>query len=139
MAEEPRGPVVREREAPEPHEEPLAPPVVREKEVEHREVCPPPPPTRTSALALASLATGLSAYFIFPIAGAIAAIVTGFLAHNEIRASNGRVTGSAFATAGLVLGWLQIGLIILFIALATIFASAVPGSSASLSRLHIGG
>ncbi len=149
MAEEPRGPVVRERDAvgeeptypaPEPRpgeavrEEPVyAPPEPRQREVV-REVRyePPPPQPRTSSLALASLATGISAYFIFPIAGAIAAIVTGFLAHNEIRASNGRLTGTAFATAGLVLGWLQIGLVILFIILGVALASAAPGLGVGL-------
>lgn len=145
MAEEPRGPVVSEREMPETAEEPQGS-AVREQELAHEEerISPPPPPprppvqTRTSPLALASLATGISAYFIFPIAGAIAAIVTGFLAHNEIRASNGRLTGSAFATAGLVLGWLQIGLIILFAILIGVFAAATPGFQTGLPGFLFG-
>lgn len=123
MAEEPRGPVVRERE-----------PIVEER------YYPPPPaqPPRTSSLALASLATGISAYFIFPIAGAIAAIVTGFLAQDEIRASRGRVGGAAYATAGLVLGWVQIGLVILFAILIGVFAVAAPGFRAGLPSLPFG-
>jgi hypothetical protein len=99
MAQQPREPAVRERE------EPL--------EEEYRYYPPPPEHERTSALALASLATGIAAWFIFPLIGAITAVITGFLAQDEIRRSEGRLRGSAFATAGLVLGWLQIGLIIL--------------------------
>ncbi len=125
MAEEPRGPAVREKEV--VAERPAAPPP---------EAPPPPHPPETSALALASLATGISAWFLFPVAGAIAAIVTGFLAQNEIRASGGRLTGTAFATAGLVLGWLQIGLIVLGVILVVIFASAArPGFQASFPGL----
>ena len=126
MSEQLHGPAVREpevREAVEPGGQ--AP----------REERPCPPEPRTSALALASLATGISAYFLFPIAGAIAAIVTGFLAQNEIRASNGRLAGSAFATAGLVLGWVQIGLIVVVAILIGIFAAAAPGYSAGLPGL----
>lgn len=124
MAEEPQGPVVREKEV--VTERPAAPPTAT----------PPCQPPETSALALASLATGIAAWFIFPVAGAIAAIVTGFLAQNEIRASGGRLTGTAFATAGLVLGWLQIGLIILGVILFVIFASAAaPGFHANFTGL----
>jgi hypothetical protein len=104
MAEEPRGTVVREREeAPE--------------EYRYRE---PQPPSQTSALALASLATGIAAWLIFPIFGAIAAVVTGYLAQDEIRRSEGRLTGAAYATAGLVLGWVQIGLLIAGIIVAIV-------------------
>ncbi len=125
MVEEPRGPTVREREPGQAR--PAAPP-------------PPPPPApppapaqpQTSALALASLATGLAAWFILPVIGAVAAVVTGFLAQSEIRASQGRLTGTAFATAGLVLGWLQIGVTILIVILVAVFASAAPGFRASL-------
>jgi hypothetical protein len=108
MAEEPHGPMVREREE--------APEQYRYTEE------PPPRRTRTSSLAIASLATGIAAWFIIPLAGAITAVVTGFLAQDEIRRGGGRVSGSALATAGLVLGWLQIGLIILGV---TVVAFAV--------------
>ncbi len=130
MSEEPRGPWVQEREA--VREEPVYPPPAP-VEREERYYRPSAPPERpTSALALASLATGISAYFIFPIAGAIAAIVTGFLAQNEIRASNGRLAGAAFATAGLVLGWVQIGIVVIVAIVLAIAASAAPSFQAGL-------
>lgn len=133
MAEEPRGTIVREREEEAP--EPLPATAVEEREAvrEERAYAPArPPERRTSALALASLATGISAYFLFPVIGAIAAIITGFLAQDEIRASNGQLAGAEFATAGLVLGWVQIGLIVLFAILIGVFAVAVPGFRAGL-------
>ena len=114
MVEESRAPVVREQEeAPE----------------EYAYRPPPPPQPRTSSLAIASLATGIAAWLILPLIGAIAAVVTGLLAQNEIRASGGRLTGSALATAGLVLGWLQIGLIILAVIVAIFVAGAVVSAA----------
>ena len=117
MVEEPRTPVVREQEE--------AP--------EEQAYRPPPPEPRTSPLAIASLATGIAAWFILPLVGAIAAVVTGFLAQNEIRNSGGQLTGSALATAGLVLGWLQIGLIILGVIVAVFAVGAVSAVSPALS------
>lgn len=127
MAQQPREPMVREREEP--------------KEEEYRYYPPAPEPERTSALALASLATGIAAWFIFPVIGAIAAVITGFLAQDEIRRSEGRLRGSAFATAGLVLGWLQIGLIILGLLVGLFILGAafrVDGTlSGVISVLHL--
>lgn len=161
MSQEPHGPVAREQEAvreepapppPPPaqsqereavREEPTYPPPPpaqpQEREVVHEERYYRPPEPRTSSLALASLATGISAYFIFPIAGAIAAIVTGFLAQSEIRASNGRLTGAPFATAGLVLGWVQIGIVIAVAIFIGIFAAAAPGFQMGLPGSLFGG
>lgn len=110
MAEEPRGPAVREQEE------------VREQ---YGYRPPAPEPTRTSPLAIASLATGIAAWLVIPVIGAIAAVVTGFLAQNEIRESRGRLTGSALATAGLVLGWVQLGLIIVGLIFIGLFAGTV--------------
>jgi hypothetical protein len=113
---------------------PPAGPAVREREpiAEERYYPPPPEPPRTSSLAVASLATGIAAWFIFPIGGAIAAVVTGYLAQNEIRESNGRLTGSAFATAGLVLGWVQIGLAIIAAIIIGALVASLPASQGGL-------
>lgn len=127
MAEKPREPVKRERE--EPVEEVRYHPA--QEPVEGTHYYPPMGMPRTSSLALASLATGIAAWFIFPVIGAIAAIVTGFLAQDEIRSSNGRVTGSAYATAGLVLGWVQIGLIIVGTLIVVFAAGAVFAGGAA--------
>ncbi len=119
---------------------PAGEPLLREREQAEEYHYPPPrEEPKTSSLAVASLATGIAAYFLVPIAGAIAAIITGFLAQDEIRASNGRLTGQAFATAGLVLGWVQIGIVLIFGILFAIFLAGVPGLQMSLPRSLFGG
>jgi hypothetical protein len=53
------------------------------------------------------------AYFALPLIGAIIAVVAGHMGRNEIRNSNGQIGGSGFATAGLILGYVQLGLLVL--------------------------
>ena len=57
-------------------------------------------PTKTCGMATASLVCGALGFACIP---AIVGQVLGFLAHNRIRQSGGRLTGSGLATAGLVL------------------------------------
>jgi len=68
---------------------------------------------RTSPLALASLALGIAGWTILPILGAVAAVITGHLARWNIDEAGGQLGGSGLAKAGLVLGYVQIGLIVL--------------------------
>jgi Domain of unknown function (DUF4190) len=63
------------------------------------------PASRTSTLAIISLVAGILGWSLFPILGCVVAIITGIMARNEIRESMGVITGSGFATAGLILGW----------------------------------
>ena len=63
---------------------------------------------QVSGLAIASLAM---AVLWFAGLGAVLALVFGYRARREIRDSAGRKTGSGLATAGIVLGW--IGIVIL--------------------------
>ena len=65
---------------------------------------------RTSTLAIVSLITGILCWFLLPLIGAIIAVITGHMAKNEIRQSNGLITGEGMATAGLVLGYIHLGL-----------------------------
>jgi hypothetical protein len=82
---------------------------------------------KTSGLALASLICGITAWTILPIfLNAIAAVITGSMAKKEIKESNGTITGSGMATAGLILGWVQIGLAILAIIGFIILLVAAP-------------
>jgi len=61
-----------------------------------------------SGLAIASLVTGILSWVLVPILGAIIAVVTGHLAKREIRQSNGRLSGDGMATAGLILGYVNL-------------------------------
>jgi hypothetical protein len=65
---------------------------------------------RNSNLAIVSLVSGIVSWFLLPVIAAIAAIITGHMAKSEIKKSNGTITGNGMATAGLVLGYIQLGL-----------------------------
>jgi hypothetical protein len=65
---------------------------------------------QTSTLAVISLISGIASYFIVPLLGAIAAIITGNMAKKEIKESAGRLTGEDMAKWGMILGWINIGL-----------------------------
>ncbi len=70
---------------------------------------PVPVVPTTSGLAIASFVCGVLTPFAFPYLG-IAAAICGHLALGEIRSSGGFVEGKAFAIAGLVLGYVMLGL-----------------------------
>ncbi len=84
-------------------------------------VPPPPPPSRyppsgamqTSGLAIASLVSGIAGWTILPLLGSILAIFLGYAARNEIRRDPDRLTGEGLAVAGLVLGWIMVGVSVL--------------------------
>jgi len=77
-------------------------------------------PAETSGLAIASLVCGTCA-FIFPLFPSIAAIILGHKARSQIRQSLGRLRGDGLALAGLILGYLWIGGVVIIIA-----AIAIP-------------
>ena len=78
-------------------------------------------PYETSTLAIVSLVSGIVSWFLLPILGAIIAVITGHMAKREIRDSQGRLTGDGMATAGLVLGYLQLVLSVCGLCVAVIF------------------
>jgi hypothetical protein len=87
------------------------------------------PVSQTSTLALVSLISGIVSWFLVPFLGAIVAVITGHMAKKEIRENLGRLTGDGLATAGLVLGYLQLGISLLcicgFLAMM-VFGISVP-------------
>lgn len=93
-----------------------------------------PQPTYTpaslpnSGSATVSLIFGILAWVLLPVIGAIIAVIAGHMARREISASNGQLGGSGMATAGLILGYVHIGLSILacvgFVLLFAIGAAA---------------
>jgi hypothetical protein len=87
-----------------------------------------PAPLPNSQAAIVSLVFGILSYVMLPFIGSIVAIVAGHIAKREIRDSNGQLGGGGMATAGLVLGYLQIGITALVICL--ILALAVIGAAA---------
>lgn len=71
---------------------------------------PPPVYQQNSSLAVISLISGIASFFIVPLLGAIAAIITGNMAKKEIQQSAGSLTGEGMARWGMILGWVNIGL-----------------------------
>jgi hypothetical protein len=70
---------------------------------------------RTNGLAIASLVLG-----IIPCTGitSILAIVFGFIARNQIEQSGGTQQGSGMALAGIILGFIWVGLVFIELGLA---------------------
>ena len=64
----------------------------------------------TSTLAIVSLIAGILGFMGLPIIASIVALFTGYAARKETRAVPPRVSGDGMATAGIVMGWIQIGL-----------------------------
>jgi Domain of unknown function (DUF4190)/Domain of unknown function (DUF1707) len=88
------------------------------------DVTPPPAPPapvpyafpaaipETNGLAIASLTAGI---LWLGWLGSIAAVIFGHVALAQIKRSNGRETGQGLAVAGLVLGWLGVGTLLLIV------------------------
>ena len=62
----------------------------------------------TSSLAVFSLISAILSYLLVPLAGAVAAIITGHMARKQIKDSGGLLIGDGMATWGVVLGWINI-------------------------------
>jgi hypothetical protein len=96
--------------------------VLEELPSEPPPVPPPPPPPRmqtvqTSGMAVASLVMGILGWTVLPLLGSILAIIFGYSARNEIRQRPGELEGEGMAMAGLVLGWLMVGVSVLVLCL----------------------
>jgi hypothetical protein len=67
----------------------------------------------TSNSAVFALILGIASFVGLSILGAIPAIILGRNARQEIQASGGRITGDGMAQAGIILGWINVGLSVL--------------------------
>lgn len=90
---------------------------------------PPPPPvpqavyvqTKTNGFAIAALVLGIVwVYWV----GSILALVFGYVAKSQIERSGGRESGLGMATAGIVLGWIGVGILLAFLVLI-LFGSSI--------------
>ncbi len=94
----------------------------------------------TSNMAIVSLIAGILGLSLFPLIGSIVAVITGQMARREIRESAGTLGGEGLATAGLVMGWIGIGLSVISVCVFGVlfavpfclafFAAASEGTSA---------
>jgi Domain of unknown function (DUF4190) len=76
----------------------------------------------TNGLAIASLILGLVGWMACGV-GSLVAVVLGFVARGQIRASQGRQGGDGLALAGIILGFVAIGLFVLFIVIGQLASS----------------
>ena len=67
----------------------------------------------TSTLAIVSLVSAILGFTFVPLVGTVVALITGYMARNETRAIPPRVSGDGLATAGIIMGWIQVGLIVI--------------------------
>ena len=95
---------------------------------------------QTNTLAIVSLAAGVGSFFAHVIPGiggftvAVVAIVTGYMARNQIKQTGEQ--GMGMATAGMIIGIVHIGLIVLGVIgliLIFIFGIALFGIAAAHS------
>ena len=70
------------------------------------------PSSATSNMAVISLVAGVLGLTFFPLLGSIVAVITGPMAKREIIESGGELSGEGMATAGMVLGWIAIALMV---------------------------
>lgn len=75
----------------------------------------------TSTMAIVSLIAGIAGFSFLPVIGTIVALITGYSARNETRAVPPKASGDGLATAGIIMGWIQVGLFILGICLFILF------------------
>ena len=73
----------------------------------------PPVVLPTSTLALVSMIAGILGFTFFPVVASIVAIITGNMARKETRAVPPTASGDGMATAGIIMGWIQVGLAVL--------------------------
>ena len=78
-------------------------------------------PPRLGTWALVSMICGAVSIATFQSVLAILAVIFGFIGLNEVKKSQGTVEGRGFAIAGIVTGFISIGLTILFIALYILY------------------
>jgi hypothetical protein len=75
----------------------------------------------TSGMAIASLLLGVAGLTFVPLLASILAILFGYMARKEIRQRPGELAGDGLALAGIVMGWIAVGLSVL----GLLFAGAV--------------
>jgi len=84
-------------------------------------------PTPTSGLATASLIFGILGLTLLPTLGSIVAVILGYMAKSEIDNSAGQLEGSSLATAGLVLGYIGLGLALLGLVVGVLWGLGICG------------
>lgn len=67
----------------------------------------------SSTLAIVSLVSAILGFTFAPVIGTIVALVTGYMARGETRSVPPKASGDGMATAGIIMGWIQVGLFVI--------------------------
>lgn len=95
----------------------------------------PRAPTSTSGLAIMSLVLSLLGYVCLWGAGGLVGLVLGIMAQAQISSSDGRLRGRGLATAGIVLGIINILLVLSLLPVALLLP-AIQKVRGAASRVH---
>ncbi|KHK96844.1 hypothetical protein LK09_13370 [Microbacterium mangrovi] len=90
------------------------------------------PPTNT--LAVVSLIAGIASWVVLPFVAAVVAVITGHMSLGRIKQSG--ESGRGMALAGVILGWVNIGLSILATVLVVVLVLGAFGIAASHGSLN---
>jgi hypothetical protein len=74
----------------------------------------------TNGMAVASLILGIAGLTVVPTIGSVLALILGYMARRDIRQRPTETTGEGLATAGVVMGW--IGVVVMVLAVCGIIA-----------------
>lgn len=77
-------------------------------------------------MAIVSLVFGILGLTLFPVLGAIVAVITGPMAKREIYESGGQLSGEGLATAGQIMGWIGIALSFFGVCAGCCFLATLP-------------
>ncbi|HEY9078371.1 MAG TPA: DUF4190 domain-containing protein [Anaerolineaceae bacterium] len=86
----------------------------------------PQPSSPKSTKAIISLVAGILGWTLLPILGGIVAVITGHLAKKEIKESNQAIGGGGMATAGLILGYANVILLLCPVLVIVVLALLGP-------------
>ena len=84
----------------------------------------------TNSLAIVSLISGIAGWTLVPLLGSIVAIITGHMAKRQIAVTGDE--GSGMATAGLVIGYVFVGLAVIGLVLFVLVLALASTSTTSM-------
>ena len=85
----------------------------------------------SSTLAIVSLVSAILGFTMVPVIGTIVALITGYMARSETRSIPARASGDGLATAGIIMGWIQVALMVVGVCCAIAYFVFMVGIFAS--------
>ncbi len=82
-----------------------------------------------SSTATLSLIFGILAWLVLPFIAALPAVILGHMARGEIRRAGGQLGGEGQAMAGLVLGYIQLGMVLVALCLVLLLLTFLIGGA----------